>query len=146
MNASYQTAAAASDLFAHADGQYATLKEALTSVDFQSKTEAEVQRWLVLRGRLLDGHHSHPARWRSPTTIARGASQSARARPGFAPCGRPLRGPGPALRALRSIVSGRWATDASGGGSELRMKGGQIACVKFTTPPSDSLGHNKNRT
>jgi len=48
MNASYQTAAAASDLFADADGQYATMKEALTSGDFQSKTEAEVQRWLAV--------------------------------------------------------------------------------------------------
>jgi hypothetical protein len=35
-------------LFAAADAQYATMKETLTSSDFQGKTEAETERWLAL--------------------------------------------------------------------------------------------------
>jgi len=48
-------------LFADADAQYATMKERLTSADFEGKTEAEVQRWLAveqqeLMRRLFQSH------------------------------------------------------------------------------------------
>jgi hypothetical protein len=40
--------ASASSLYTDADAQYATMKQALTSEDFQNKTEPEVQRWLAV--------------------------------------------------------------------------------------------------
>lgn len=48
-------------MFADADAKYATMKGALTSADFQGKTEAEVQRWLLeeqkeLMRRLFQAH------------------------------------------------------------------------------------------
>jgi hypothetical protein len=46
MNATYIKQADVASLFEPADEQYATMKEALTSTDFQERTEAEVQRWL----------------------------------------------------------------------------------------------------
>ena len=69
MNASYPSQSFATSLFADADTQYATMKEALTSADFQGKTEAEVQRWLSeeqreLMRRLFQAHLT--LRGRSP--------------------------------------------------------------------------------
>ena len=48
MNALYRSQPVAASLFAAADAQYATIKETLTSSDFQGKTEAETERWLAL--------------------------------------------------------------------------------------------------
>lgn len=61
MNARYLSQPFAASLFADADAQYTTMKEALTSADFHSKTEAEVQRWLAeeqreLMRRLFQAH------------------------------------------------------------------------------------------
>jgi hypothetical protein len=47
VNALYSSRSVTASLFADADAQYATMKEALTSEDFHVKTEAEVQRWLT---------------------------------------------------------------------------------------------------
>ena len=61
MNAIYRAEASDARLFADADAQYATMKETLTSTDFQDKTEAEVQRGLAeeqreLMRRLFQSH------------------------------------------------------------------------------------------
>ena len=61
MNEPYLKQSFAASLFADADAKYATMKAALTSADFQGKTEAEVQRWLAeeqkeLMRRLFQAH------------------------------------------------------------------------------------------
>jgi len=61
MNLLNSTDPVAIPLFADADAQYATMKERLTSADFEGKTEAEVQRWLAveqqeLMRRLFQSH------------------------------------------------------------------------------------------
>ena len=53
MNAVYRTAPVTAALFADADAQYATMKETLTSADFEGRTEAEVERWLAVEQREL---------------------------------------------------------------------------------------------
>lgn len=47
MTALYSNRSVTASLFADADAQYATMKDALTSEDFHGKTEPEVQRWLA---------------------------------------------------------------------------------------------------
>jgi len=61
VNAVYRAEASDTPLFADADTQYAMMKETLTSIGFQDKTEAEVQRWLAeeqreLMRRLFQSH------------------------------------------------------------------------------------------
>jgi len=61
VNAVYRTDPGVTSLFANADAQYAMMKEALTSADFEVRTEAEVQRWLTkeqkeLMRRLMQSH------------------------------------------------------------------------------------------
>jgi len=61
VTALYRTDPSDTPLFADADAQYTTMKQTLTSGDFQGKTEAEVQRWLAveqheLMRRLLQSH------------------------------------------------------------------------------------------
>jgi len=51
--ADYSTPSVPPSLFNDADAQYATIKESLTSSDFEGKTEAEVQRWLAVEQREL---------------------------------------------------------------------------------------------
>jgi len=48
VNALYRSQPTTASLFADADAQYTTMKEALTSSDLQGRTEAEVERWLAL--------------------------------------------------------------------------------------------------
>ena len=61
MNAVYPTVSISASLFSDADLQFGTMKETLTSEEFQSKSEADVQRWLAteqkeLMRRLLQSH------------------------------------------------------------------------------------------
>ena len=61
MNAAYRIESVVTPLFADADAQYATIKEALRSADFQGQSEAEVERWLAaeqqeLMRRLIQSH------------------------------------------------------------------------------------------
>lgn len=53
MTAVYRIESVAAQLFTAADTQYATMKETLTSTEFQGQTEAEVQRWLDVEQREL---------------------------------------------------------------------------------------------
>lgn len=53
MNAVYRTDPVATSLFVDADAQYESMKETLTTADFQGKTEAEVERWLAAEQREL---------------------------------------------------------------------------------------------
>jgi len=53
MKAVYRIASISASLFSDADVQFATMKETLTSADFQGKTEAEVQRWLATEAKEL---------------------------------------------------------------------------------------------
>ena len=61
MTAVYRIDPVTTALFGEADAQYSTMKETLTSSDFQDKTEAEVERWLAaeqkeLMRRLFQSH------------------------------------------------------------------------------------------
>ena len=48
MNAVYRADPIATTLFGNADVQYAKIKEALASRDFDGETEAETERWLAV--------------------------------------------------------------------------------------------------
>jgi hypothetical protein len=70
-------------LFSDADEQYAMTKKALTSTDFEGKTEAEVQRWLAveqqeLMRRLLQSHFTlrGQAQAKGPVVGADGAERT----------------------------------------------------------------------
>lgn len=53
MNVLYRTPAVGAPLFAEANAHYATMKETLSSADYQGRTEAEVERWLAVEQREL---------------------------------------------------------------------------------------------
>jgi len=53
MTAAYRMESDVASLFVAADAQYTAMKETLTSSEFQSQTEAEVQRWLDVEQREL---------------------------------------------------------------------------------------------